>query len=287
MFLAAGEILHGRAVAFVRERAQVHLQAFESILNAGLVGAFAEDGVRFGMLDESLQRVGRAGTGDEKIEIADGVLTAPQAAGCRDFFDAAGFGKIGDQLAGHLLSEVEQEAAGALAILRDGLEHLLFQLGAHARQLAQLLLLADALQLVDGGDFVVLVNQRDALRAEALDLEQLEQRGRELRQQRVALFKRAALGEFGEHAGDAFADAGNFGDLALGVGENIVDALGKAFDGGSGVAIGADAKAVFARNLHQVRGFGEHAREFTIFHSACLSWAGGPTAIVPSMCGST
>ena len=116
---------------------------------------------------------------------------------------------------------------------------------------------------------------------EALDLEQLEQRGRELRQQRVALFERAALGELLEHAGDAFADARNFGDFALGVGKNVVDALGIAFDGRSGVAIGADAKAVFAGNLHQVRGLGEHAREFTIFH------VGPGLTIVPSMCGST
>ena len=40
----------------------------------------------------------------------------------------------------------------------------------------------------------MLVDQRDALGAEALDLEQLQQRGRELREQRIALFKRSALG---------------------------------------------------------------------------------------------
>ena len=58
VLLAAGEILHGRAVAFVRQRAQIHLQALEPILDAGFVGAFAEHAVRLGMLHESLERVG-------------------------------------------------------------------------------------------------------------------------------------------------------------------------------------------------------------------------------------
>jgi len=93
------------------------------------------------------------------------------------------------------------------------------------------LLIADALQFVDGGDLVVLVDQRDTLRAQALDLEKLQKRGRELRQQRIALFKRSALGKFRNHAGQAFAHARNLGDFALGVREDIVHALRVAFDG--------------------------------------------------------
>ena len=180
VFLAAGEVLHGRAVAFVRQRAQIHLQAFQSVLDAGLVGAFAEHCVSFGVVDEALERFGGARAGDQQIEIADGFLAAAQAAGGRDLIDAAGFRKIRDQFVGGFLAEAQQEAAGALAVLRDGSEHLLFELGAHARQLAQLLLLADALQIVDGGDFVMLVEQRDAFGAEALDVQQVEERGREL-----------------------------------------------------------------------------------------------------------
>ncbi len=63
VLLAAGEILHGCAVAFLRERAQIHLQAVEPILDAGFVSAFAEDAVRFGMLRRivrgRLPRLGR------------------------------------------------------------------------------------------------------------------------------------------------------------------------------------------------------------------------------------
>ena len=45
------------------------------------------------MLDETFQRVGRAGPGDQQIEIADGFLAAPQAARGVDFLDASGFGR--------------------------------------------------------------------------------------------------------------------------------------------------------------------------------------------------
>ena len=76
------------------------------------------------------------------------------------------------------------------------LQDLLFELGAHARQLAQLLLAADALQIVDGADVVVLEQQRDALRAQALDLQQLERAGRILLEQLIALLERCRARRF-------------------------------------------------------------------------------------------
>src|ERR1700677_3778967 len=94
------------------KRAQVHLQTIESILNAGLVGAFAECVVRSGMLNETFQRFGSTGSGDEKIEIADGFLAAPEAARGGDLFDAAGLGKIRDQLARDAMTVIQQEPAG-------------------------------------------------------------------------------------------------------------------------------------------------------------------------------
>ena len=63
--------------------------------------------------------------------------------------------RYGGQFVGHVFGVAQQVAAGALAVLRDGAQHLLFQLGAHARQLAQLLLAAQALQFVDGADLVM------------------------------------------------------------------------------------------------------------------------------------
>ena len=98
-----------------------------------------------------------------------------------------------DQLRRHALGVAQQIAAGALPVLRDRAQHLLFQLRAHARQHAQLLLLAEPLQLVDRADAVMLENQRDALRTEPLDLEELQRAGRELLEQQIAPLAGAAL----------------------------------------------------------------------------------------------
>ena len=52
--------------------------------------------------------------------------------------------------------------------------------------------------------------------------------------------------------------------LRAGSREDVGDALGVAFDGGGAVAIAANAEAVLARDLHEVGGFPEHARDFLV-----------------------
>ena len=177
--LAAGEVLHGGAEALGRQRAHVHLQAFAAHFGAGLVLAAGQHFLHARIGDEAFERGGRRRAGDQQIEIAHRLAPAPQAAGGGDGVDARHLAQHLAQFGGDAFGVAQQKAAGALAILRDGAQHLLFELGAHARQLAQFLLLAEALQFVDGADAEVLEDQRDALRAEALDLEELERGGRE------------------------------------------------------------------------------------------------------------
>src|ERR1019366_7112118 len=135
---------------------------------------------------------------------------------------------------------------------------------------AQFVLLAEALQFVDGRDAEVLEDERDALGAEALDLEELERRGREFCEQQVAALAGAAFFDFRQHVGEALADSRNVGDLALGVAQDIHDALRVAFHGGSAVAIAANAERIFASDLHQIGGFPEHARDFLILQTGFL-----------------
>ena len=222
------------------------------------------------MVHEALQGFGRLWPGDQQVEVADCILAAPQAAGSRDLIQAAGFRQIRNQFVGGFLAEAQQESAGALAVLRDGFEDLLLKFRAHARKLAQFLLLADPFQIVDGGHFVMLVKQRDALRSQALDAQQLEQGSRVLLEQMIALLKCSALADFLENRRDAFTNAGDIGDLAFGIAQDIVNAFRIAFYGGRGVAIAADAKAILGANFHQVGYFGKQPRDFTIFHACCL-----------------
>ena len=113
--------------------------------------------------------------------------------------------------------------------------------------------------------------QRDALRPESLDLQEL-QRGRP---ETSAAARRAcrtdrARSSFLQHGGEAFADAGHIGDLAFGIVQDVGDAFRITFDGGRAVAVAADAEAVFAGDLHQIGGFIQQACEFAVLQSMMI-----------------
>ena len=219
MLLAAGEILQRGAVAFRGQSAQIHLQALMTVLDAGLVGTFSEHFLHLGVGHEFLERRGGAGTGDEKIEIAHGFTAAAETAGRGDFLDI-GRGEIFGQFRGDALREAEQETTGALAIPGDRPQNFFFQLRAHARQFAKFLFAAKALQIVDGGAAVIFEQQADAFGSESLDLQKLERAGGIFFEHLVATLETAALLDLSEDEGDAFADAGDFGHLAVGILEN-------------------------------------------------------------------
>ena len=75
-------------------------------------------------------------------------------------------------------------------------KYFFFQLRAHARQVAQLLLAADAFQIIHRFDAVMFVEQRDAFRAKPLNLQQFEGRCRILCKHLVAAVERSALADF-------------------------------------------------------------------------------------------
>src|SRR5947209_1234647 len=104
--------------------------------------------MRAGILDKSLQRSLGAWSGCKQVQIADRVLTPAQASSSGDLLQPAGFRKILDQFGPNAVTEAQQKSSRALPVLRDRSQHLLFELGAHARQFAQFLLFADALQIV-------------------------------------------------------------------------------------------------------------------------------------------
>jgi len=155
-------------------------------------------------------------------------------------------------------------------MLRDAAQHLLFELRAHARKFAQLLVAAELLQFVHRCDAEVLEQQCDALWSEPLNFQELERHGREFQQQLIAFVEAAALVDVLQDGGQAFSDARNVGDLPFRIRENSGDALGITFDRGSAVAITADAETVFARDLHQIGGLIEDSCEFAIFQAFSL-----------------
>src|ERR1039457_7300333 len=126
----------------------------------------------------------------------------------------------------------------------------------------------------------MLEQQRDALRSQPLDLEEFERGRRELLQQQIAALAGAAPDDLFENEGQAFADAGDAGDLALRVLEDVFDPLGMAFDIGSAVAVTADAERIFAGDLHQIGGLPEDARYLLVLHPrSILAWGRRPRRV--------
>ena len=112
----------------------------------------------------------------------------------------------------------------------------------------------------------MLEQQRDALRPQPLDLEEFQRGRRELLQQQIAALAGTASHDFFQNDREAFADAGDVGDLALRVFEDVFDPFGMAFDSGCAVAVAADAERIFAGDLHQIGGFPEDAGYLLVFH---------------------
>src|SRR5262249_46637475 len=166
------------------------------------------------VVDEALERRTRIGAGNQQVEISDGFLAAPQAAGWSDFLDAGSFFQVGAELGSKAVGVIEQKASGTAAVLLDGSQDLLLELLAHARQQPEFSLFADPLEVIDRAHPIVLVDQRDSLGTEALDLEQLERGRRILREQQIAPLEAAAFGDLLQHGGDTFADAADLGYVA-------------------------------------------------------------------------
>ena len=257
MFLAAREILHGRAVAVRVDGADIDLQPLPADDGAGLGVSMNQNLDHAGVFNKAVENVNRLGSRDEQIHVADRFLAAPQAAGISDLIHPLDAREILDQLLSGAVGEVDQKPSGASFVAFDAAQDLLFELLAHARKGPQLAVAAELFEPVDGADAEVEENGGDAFRTESSDFEQFERRRRILLQQLIAPLETASLGELMQGRGDSFADALDLGDLALGVIDNCFDAPRVAVDDDRRVAVAPDAEAVHIGDLHQISRFVE------------------------------
>ena len=111
--------------------------------------------------------------------------------------------------------------------------------------------------------------QRDALGAEALDLEEFERGGRELLQQQVAPFAGAVVDDLRQHTARPLPMPGMSVTLRSESRRMSAMRSGIAFDSGGAIAIAANAKRVFGGDLHQIGRLPKYARDFLILQ-ICL-----------------
>ena len=216
--LGAGEVLHGRAVGFRRQGAHIHLHSaaqFEADFVVALGQHFDDAGKAQDFFDQlrALLVVNAARPGDQHVEIADRLPSTAQRTGGRDLLDAFDVLQVLGQLLRGAVGFVEQEAPGNAAVILNRFQDFLLALFAQARQFAQF---AFARQLLHAGEIADLEGapqQRDGLRPQPLDLQQLQHRGPVLHQQVLVRPKFAAAAQLLDVGRHAFADAGNLQQL--------------------------------------------------------------------------
>ncbi len=86
-----------------------------------------------------------------------------------------------------------------------------------------------------------------------------------MQQQGIAPLAGLPLDNFREHMRQPFTDSGNLRNFARGVAQNIGDPLGMAFHRRGAVAVAANAKRIFGRDLHEIGRLPKDARDFPIF----------------------
>src|SRR5690242_14642228 len=102
------------------------------------------------MCHETFESLRGARSGDQQVQVPDGFLAAAKAPGGADLLQARALRQVRGQLYCDAMTEVQVVSSGALLVLLDGAQHFLLELRSHARQTSQLLLAADALQVVNG-----------------------------------------------------------------------------------------------------------------------------------------
>ena len=200
----------------------------------------------------------RRGAGGEDVEVAAGLAAAAQAADRRDVGVGRVLAERGDERGGRLVRFGHQPAAGRARPLLERLQDEGLLLRAHALEAAQPSLARRALEVVERADAELAVEQRDGLRADALQAEQVEDGRRELLQQLLVIGDRAGVDELADLGVEVLADPG---DREPCRGRQVGDPLGGVRDGLRGVAVRADLERVLALDLEQVADLGEHARD--------------------------
>ena len=208
MGLRAGEVLHRGAEAVGLHDPQVDLQpAGES--HSGARVSLRGDLRHVPEFAESLDDGRRVDTADHDVQVSDGFLATPEAAGHVDLVDPAAGLQVLDDRPRVLLGFVQDNPlrTGCGTGSRDTLANLLEQLRTESTQLCDPALLQRVLEVRDAVHLQLVMKELHAFRAEAWDAQQIEQSGRDLADERLALGQRSRLDERSDLLRDAGADA--------------------------------------------------------------------------------
>jgi hypothetical protein len=168
-----------------------------------------------------------------------------------------------DQPRGDVMRFRHQPAPGKAALFLERLEDQCFLLGAHAFHRADTAVARRLLQVGERAHAEVAVEPRHRLGSDALEVQQIQHRGRKFLQQVLVVADHAGVHQLADLGGDVFTDARQREPLGR---RQAGDAVRLVRDRLARVAIRADLERVLSLDLEEIANLGQHARDRQVFH---------------------
>ena len=153
--------------------------------------------------------------------------------------------------------------AGVLLPLGARPQNQLFLLRPQPFQAPHAAVAARGLELLDRLDAELRVQQGNRFRADALQVEQVENRRRELLEQILVITRLAGLGNLADLRSQILADAGDGAELLF---AEIGKLVGRVRDGLGRVPVRANLERVLALDFEEIGDLREDARDGQVFH---------------------
>src|SRR5438309_8269523 len=196
---------------------------------------------------------------DDDVDVADRPLVAAQAPGDRELLDAG----LGSQVIGHRRRGrarlMQERSAGALLQRGDRSEDVLFGFRLDLGKLLQPMLLGRFLELLDGRDLQVVVDDPRSRRADARYAQQRQETGRDRCLELRVTLRPAGRDDLLDRLADRRADLRDLLEPALL--DQLGERLAKVADRPSGRAVRDRAKDVLTLELDQVADLVEDLRD--------------------------
>ncbi len=160
----------------------------------------------------------------------------------------------------------DAEAPYACALLGAALEDPLLERLADAANVMELAVLRCGLELLDGAEVELVVEELRALRTDSGDAHHHREASGDLLEQLAVEVEVAGRGELADLAGQVFADASELAELHRVAHDDLRRRLGQRLDRSRRSPVRTDAERVLAEDLEQVRDFIEHACDVCVVH---------------------
>jgi hypothetical protein len=272
--LRSGEVLHRGAAAVGRDEPEVGLKSALDE-HARLRVAVSEHALDEAVLHEVVHQRWRRSRG-EQVQVAAGVAPPPQAADRLDRRVRRARSQICDQRGGRLVGIRQQVTSRETLALFERLEDQRLLLGAHAAERANAAVERGTLQVIQGADVELTVQGRHRLWPDTLQMQQVEDRGRELGDQLPVERGIAGVRDLVDARGEIFADAGNLPQSGFVEARQLVRMVGG--DVGA-VSVRTNLERVVSLDFEEISDLPKDARDREVIQAGDLrSRNGSPAA---------